>query len=61
LKKLKKLLTNVLKDGTPKLKLNKKEITDVFIVLLSLAGMAKIDVAEAVKLKEEKNKKRSWE
>jgi NTP pyrophosphatase (non-canonical NTP hydrolase) len=50
-----------LKDGTPKLKLNKKEITDVFIVLLSLAGMAKIDVAEAVKLKEEKNKKRSWE
>lgn len=61
MKKLKKLLTNVLKDGTPKLKLNKKEITDVFIVLLSLAGMAKIDVAEAVKLKEEKNKKRSWE
>ncbi|MFZ1523109.1 MAG: MazG nucleotide pyrophosphohydrolase domain-containing protein [Candidatus Saccharimonadales bacterium] len=36
------------------------EIADVFIVLLGLASLAKIDVAEAVKLKEEKNKKRSW-
>jgi NTP pyrophosphatase (non-canonical NTP hydrolase) len=38
-----------------------EEIADVFIVLLGLASVAKIDVAEAVKLKEVKNKKRSWE
>jgi NTP pyrophosphatase (non-canonical NTP hydrolase) len=37
-----------------------EEIADVFIVLLGLASVAKIDVAEAVKLKEEKNQKRSW-
>lgn len=37
-----------------------EEIADVFIVLLGLAGMTKIDVAEAVKLKEEKNSKRNW-
>jgi NTP pyrophosphatase (non-canonical NTP hydrolase) len=37
-----------------------EEIADVFIVLLGLASMTNVDVAEAVKLKEEKNSKRSW-
>lgn len=37
-----------------------EEIADVFIVLLGLASMTDIDVAEAVKFKEEKNSKRSW-
>jgi NTP pyrophosphatase (non-canonical NTP hydrolase) len=37
-----------------------EEIADVFIVLLGLASIAKIDVAEAVKLKEEKNQERNW-
>lgn len=37
-----------------------EEIADVFIVLLGLASITEIDVAEAVKLKEEKNSKRNW-
>lgn len=37
-----------------------EEIADVFIVLLGLASRTDVDVAEAVKLKEEKNSKRSW-
>ena len=37
-----------------------EEIADVFIVLLGLAGITGIDVAEAVKLKEEKKSKRRW-
>ncbi len=37
-----------------------EEIADVFIVLLGLAGMTGIDVAEAVRSKEKKNSKRNW-
>lgn len=37
-----------------------EEIADVFIVLLGLAGITEVDVADAIKSKEEKNSKRSW-
>ncbi len=37
-----------------------EEIADVFIVLLGLASITDIDVAGAVKSKEEKNSKRNW-
>jgi NTP pyrophosphatase (non-canonical NTP hydrolase) len=38
-----------------------EEIADVFIVLLGLASMTGVDVADAVMSKEKKNSKRSWE
>lgn len=37
-----------------------EEIADVFIVLLGLAGTTGVDVAQALKFKEEKNSKRNW-
>lgn len=37
-----------------------EELADVFIFLLSIANMYGIDVEEAFRKKEEKNKKRTW-
>jgi NTP pyrophosphatase (non-canonical NTP hydrolase) len=37
-----------------------EELADVQIVLLGLASMLKIDMLDAVKLKEEKNRTRKW-
>lgn len=37
-----------------------EELADVFIILLGLASLTNIDLAESVKLKEEKNQERKW-
>lgn len=38
----------------------KEELADVQILLLGLASTLNIDMTEAIRLKEEKNRKRSW-
>ena len=38
----------------------KEELADVFILILSLANLHGIDLEEAFREKEEKNKKRTW-
>jgi len=38
----------------------REELADVQIVLLSLASLLDVDMIEAVREKEEKNRKRSW-
>jgi NTP pyrophosphatase (non-canonical NTP hydrolase) len=38
----------------------REELADVQIVLLGLASMLDVDMFEAVKEKEEKNRKREW-
>ena len=38
-----------------------EEAADVFVVLLGLCNLLEIDLEQAVRAKEEKNKKRTWQ